>query len=145
MQTTALFTGLEHVALAARDPKGLAEFYARAAGFKTRITFDNGAGKPKTHMIGFNDDGPFVEIVPADLDKKSSARENSDPGLTHLAISVADFDAAAAHLAKLGVNREGEERKAPFGARVQFYRDPEGNLFHILFRPAPLPPHDGAA
>ena len=138
-----IFTGMEHVALAAHDPKALAEFYARAAGFKTRITFDNGPDKPKTYMIGFHDNGPFIEIVPAELNKPWSARENSDPGLVHLAISVADYDAAAAHLASIGVRKEGEERKAPFGGRVQFYRDPEGNLFHILFRPTPLPPHNG--
>jgi glyoxylase I family protein len=134
-----IFTGMEHVALAARDPKALAEFYMKAAGFKTRITFDNGPDKPKTYMIGFNDDGPFIEIVPADPAKTLSARENSDPGLVHLAITVADYDTAAKHLAELGVRKEGEERKAPYGGRVQFYRDPEGNLFHILFRPTPLP------
>lgn len=140
-----LFTGMEHVALAALDPKGLAAFYARALGFKTRITFDNGPQKPKTYMIGLSDDGPFVEIIPADP-KPLSEKANNDPGLSHLAITVSDYEAAAAHLAKLGIRKEGEERKAPFGGRVQFYRDPEGNLFHILFRPTPLPAHreDGA-
>ena len=29
-------------------------------------------------------------------------------------------------------------RDAPFRARARFYRDPEGNLFHILFRRKPL-------
>ena len=134
-----MFTGIEHFAIAAHEPEKLAAWYERTLGFKTFLTFDNGPEKPKTCMIGLSAAGPLLEIIPATREKPLGEKENLDPGLSHIAVSVSDFDAAVAKLDAIGVKKEGAERAAPFSSRVQFYRDPEGNLFHLLFRPAPLP------
>src|SRR5687768_12627602 len=137
-----LFLSIEHVAIAARDPKALAEWYSRVLGFSTHISFDNGPDKPRTFMMKLGN-GPMIEIIPSDA-TTPVLRNNSQPGWIHAAILVSDFDRAHSALNEAGARREGEERAAPFGARVQFYRDPEGNLFHILFRPAPLPQDSGS-
>lgn len=134
-----MFTGIEHLAIAAHEPETLAAWYGRLLNFKTYLTFDNGPEKPKTCMIGLTPSGPFIEIIPAVREKPLSSKENLDPGISHIAVSVSDFDAAVAALDGAGVKKEGAERAAPFNSRVQFYRDPEGNLFHLLFRPKPLP------
>jgi len=134
-----LFTRIEHVAIAARDPEALAAWYGSHLGFGVRITFDNGPEKPKTYMIALDNREPYIEIIPADLSHAPHERANTDPGLSHLAICVSDFDAALKRLVAAGARREGEERKAPYDSRVQFFRDPEGNLFHLLFRPTGLP------
>ncbi len=134
-----LFTRIEHLAIAARDPQALAAWYGANLGFSVRITFDNGADKPKTYMIGIDKREPYIEIIPADLSQPAREKANADPGISHLAICVSDFDGALKSLLAAGAKREFDERKAPYGARVQFFRDPEGNLFHLLFRPTELP------
>lgn len=139
----SFFLGIEHFAIAARDPEKLKDWYVRVLGFRVRTSFDNGPGRPRTYMLQFGEAGPLVEMFPADMTPGNPElprpRANTEPGLAHVALLVGDFDAAAAHLASEGVPREGEERAAPLGARVQFYRDPEGNLLHILYRPRALP------
>jgi catechol 2,3-dioxygenase-like lactoylglutathione lyase family enzyme len=65
------------------------------------------------------------------------SRENNDPGLTHVALSVADFEAAVAHLQANGVAFEGEV-KVSGEVKAHFFRDPEGNLLHVICRPRPL-------
>lgn len=49
--------------------------------------------------------------------------------------AVADIDAAVAMLAARGVPLEGAIKRAVFGA-LAFFRDPEGNRFALLERPA---------
>lgn len=134
----ALFTGIEHFSIAAHDTEALASWYGRVLGFRTRTTFDNGPGNPKAYMIELGQGGVMIEIIPADREKALSKKANTDPGMTHVAISVSDFDAAVRHLEAAGAFPDGAERIAPNGTRVRFYRDPEGNLFHILFRTQPL-------
>jgi len=138
MTAHPVFSGIEHIAIAARDPERLAEWYIAALGFRVRIALDNGPGKPKTYLLELGARS-MIEVLPADAGKSGVERANTDPGLAHLAITVNDLDAAHAQLLAAGAKAEGDERAAPFGARVRFYRDPEGNLFHILFRPTPLP------
>jgi len=137
MDAADLFTGMEHIAIAARDPARLAEWYVATLGFRVRKTLDGGPGKPQAHLLE-SGSGAWVEIFVADSVKGGVERSNTDPGLAHIAMVVSDFDAAQAFLDKVGVRSEGAERAAPLGARVRFYRDPEGNLFHILFRPKAL-------
>jgi catechol 2,3-dioxygenase-like lactoylglutathione lyase family enzyme len=132
------FTGIEHFAIAARSPEGLADWYARAMGFRTHTTFDNGEGQPKSYMICLGTNQPMIEIIPADRTKSAREKLNTEPGLVHVAIAVKDFNAALATLSDHGARPEGEERVAANGTRAQFFRDPEGNLFHILFRTEPL-------
>jgi glyoxylase I family protein len=137
MGTTDLFTGIEHLAIAARDPARLAQWYVATLGFRVRATLDGGPGKPQAYLLE-SGSGPLIEIFAADKNRRGAERVNTDPGLAHIAILVSDFDAAQERLDKAGVRSEGAERAAPLGARVRFYRDPEGNLFHILFRPKPI-------
>jgi glyoxylase I family protein len=132
-----LFTGIEHIAIASRSPEALAAFYVEALGFTVKATFDNGEGMPKTFMLALGS-GPMIEIVPADRMKFTRDKQNSDPGIVHLAMSVSNFDQAAQKLNNTSARPEGDERQGAHGARVRFYRDPEGNLFHILWRPKVL-------
>ncbi|MGD0092768.1 MAG: VOC family protein [Planctomycetota bacterium] len=134
---TDLFTGIEHLALAARDPERLVQWYVVTLDFHVRTTLDSGPGKPRAYLIE-SGSGSLIEVYAADQGKCPTERQNADQGLAHIAILVSNFDAAQARLDKAGVRSEGAGRAAPLGARVRFYRDPEGNLFHILFRPKPL-------
>lgn len=129
-----LFTGIEHAAIAARDTTALSAFYRDSVGFQIKHTMDPGGGKQKAYFIclGLN----FIEIMPSA--RETPPRENMDKGLSHLAILVSDFDRAVARVNASGAKQDGPERAGPGGARIQFYFDPEGNLFHLLWRPSPL-------
>ena len=129
-----LFTGIEHAAIASRDAEKLAAWYSEHLEFKLAASVENGAGKPRTCFVHLN--GNFIEIMPSA--KELPERDNTDHGLSHLAILVSDFDAAVAKLNAAGTRKEGAECAGPWGSRIQFYRDPEGNLFHLLWRPKPL-------
>lgn len=129
-----LFTGIEHVAIAARDSEKLAAWYSQHLDFKLTASVDNGPGKPKTCFIQLN--GNFIEVMPGV--KELPQRDNTDHGISHVAIIVSDFNAAVQKIDATGSPRDGGERAGPWGSRIQFYRDPEGNLFHLLWRPKPL-------
>ena len=129
-----LFTGIEHAAIAARDTAALSSFYSEFVGFKIKHAIDPGDGKQKTFFICLGQN--YIELMPSS--RETPPRENMDKGLSHLAILVSDFDRAVAHVNKSGTRKDGAERAGPAGARIQFYYDPEGNLFHLLWRPAPL-------
>ena len=124
-----LFTGLEHTAIASQDPKRLAGWYVQTLGWKINFEYDG-------NYFVRAPDGAMLEIVPAEgpaLDTKVRT-----PGLRHLAISVADFDAAYAALQQAGVRFTGE----PFvnqGNRLVFFCDADDNLLHLIHRPQPLP------
>jgi glyoxylase I family protein len=133
-----MFTGIEHFAIAAHDTAGLAAWYEKHLGFRTHVAIDNGAETRKTYYIGVGENTSLIEIIPAKRDVALGEKDNLAPGISHIAILVSDFDGAVAALDKAGAKKEGAERAAPLGSRVQFYRDPEGNLFHLLWRPKPL-------
>jgi glyoxylase I family protein len=127
-----MFTGIEHTAIAALDTNRLAAFYVEHLDFKIAASVDNGPGKQPTHFVQLG--GTFLEIMPAAGDLRAHARQNPDRGMSHVAILATDFDAAVQRVNASGAPREGGERAGPWGSRIQFYRDPEGNLFHLLWR-----------
>jgi len=129
-----MFIAIEHAAIAAHEPEKLAAWYEQHLDFKRAASVDNGPGKPRTCFIHLN--GNFIEVMPSSRDTPS--RENLDHGLSHLAILVSDFEAAVSRLDQSGAQKDGTERAGPWGSRIQFYRDPEGNLFHLLWRPKAL-------
>jgi glyoxylase I family protein len=124
-----MFTGLEHMAIASPNPKQLAEWYVETLGF--RINFEDDGN----YFIRAQDGG-MIEIIPSQGERGKS--QPRTPGLRHLAISVADFDAAYGHLQGLGVKFAGEPY-ANQGNRLVFFNDLDGNLVHLIQREQPLP------
>jgi glyoxylase I family protein len=125
-----MFQGIEHLAIAARDPQHLAGFYVETLGF-TEVLQQDGS-----YLLAAAN-GTILEIIPAHPATRTDHPEPKQAGLRHIAISVVDFDGALQHLRNRQVLLEGE----PYwnGAnRIVFFRDPEGNILHLIFRPHPL-------
>lgn len=124
-----MFTGIEHFAIASPNPKRLAEWYESTLDFE--ISFEY-AGN---YFIEAQN-GALIEIIPAEGDRAESLMRS--PGMRHIAIAVHDFDGALSRLASHGVPFEGEAYSNQ-GNRLQFFKDADGNLLHLIQREKPLP------
>lgn len=124
-----MFKGLEHTAIASPNPQRLAEWYRDYLEF--RINFEY-AGNYFVRAAN----GSMLEIIPSVGVRPSN--QMKDEGIRHLAIDVEDFDAGLALLKEKNVHFLGD----PFenqGNRLVFFTDCDGNILHLIARPAPLP------
>lgn len=126
-----MFTSIEHTAIAAKDTEVLAQWYVDTFGFS--IAYKN-QKDPPTFFVKLGES--LLEIIPASETKRIE-RENADPGLSHFAISVSDFQSAVNALGQNGIEVTGV-REASGGVHVGFVADPEGNALQIIYRPNPL-------
>jgi glyoxylase I family protein len=128
LQSRLMFTGIEHFAIASPNPRRLADFYVSTLEFE--ITFEY-AGN---YFVQAKD-GALIEIIPSEGNQPESGMRT--PGLRHIAISIENFDAAYDQLQKQGIKFEGEPYEVQ-GNRLAFFKDPDGNLLHLIYRSKPL-------
>ena len=122
---------LEHLGLAARDTTLLKDWYARVLGAET--VWGNGQTPPAwfVRLPG----GPILEIYPGQRGVADTA-DNSLHGWRHAALLVTNLDEAQRELERRGVQFTEPVKPAGGGGRVLFFQDPEGNLLHLVERPA---------
>jgi glyoxylase I family protein len=124
------YGGVDHLAIAARDPAALADWYCEALGF--HVLSDNGQPRPTRILAGPG--GGMIEMMPDNASPPPS-RELFDLGISHLAIRVSNLDSAMARLVAQGV-AVADPVPAAGGGRVVSFRDPEGNVVQVVERPA---------
>ncbi len=124
-----MFLGLEHTAIASPDPKKLADWYVKHLDFRINHTYDG-------NYFVRAADGTMLEIIPSVGDR--APQQMKDPGIRHLAISVADFDSATQELKRRNVSFLGEPLNNQ-GNRLVFFSDCDGNILHLIKRERPLP------
>jgi catechol 2,3-dioxygenase-like lactoylglutathione lyase family enzyme len=124
-----MIQGIEHAAIAARDPETLAAFYVEMLGFAV-----NHRGKSAIFVKA--PDGSMIEMIRAQGDAAPATPKT--PGLRHLALSVTDFEVQCARLQAAGIAFLDPPTDKG-GNKVVFFHDPEGNLLHLLQRETPLP------
>ena len=122
---------LEHLGLAARDTVALQQWYRRVLGAK--LVFDNGKSPPAffLEMPG----GLLVEIYEGDFALEQIS-DNGLHGWRHLALRIESIETAKQELTELGVAFTEPIKPAGGGGRVLFFQDREGNLLHLVERPA---------
>jgi len=121
---------IEHIGLPAQDAAALADWYKRVLGAKP--VWDNGAVPPSC-LLDLGD--AWIEIYPADSARPEPA-DNKLAGFRHLALRVPSLTAARAELEARGVKFPEDVRPAGGGGQVLFFADAEGNLLHLVERPA---------
>lgn len=124
-----MFSGIEHFAIASPNPKRLADWYATYLEFE--ITFEYAAN----YFVQARN-GALIEIIPAEGERP--ATDMRTPGMRHIAILVDNFDAAYEQLRSQDVKFEAEPYTNQ-GNRLVFFKDPDGNLIHLIKREEPLP------
>ena len=123
--------GIEHTAIASPDPERLAQWYVDTLGFQI-----NYQSKNSRTVFVKAENGTMIEIIEAAHAAAGAANLN-DPGLRHLALTVTDFDGACQKLRGLGVQFLSEP-STKGGNSLVFFRDPDGNILHLLQREKPL-------
>lgn len=128
-----MFKRFGHIGIAAKDPEVLCKWYCDVLGFE--VIFEIPKTKHRRVPIYFIQFGTrtAIEIVPAS-DKRKVRREISDPGFSHIAISVNDFDEAVKSLKSKGITFR-DIRQTSVGWKLGYFDDPEGNLIEIIFCP----------
>jgi len=128
-----MFQGIEHVAISSPNPQKLAQWYVDHLEFHINFTYDG-------NYFVRAANGWMLEIIPATnlLAAPQVVANNKDAGFRHLAIAVEDFEAGVAELRARGVHLIGEPKENQ-GNWLAFFNDGDGNLVHLIKRPAPLP------
>lgn len=126
-----MITGIEHIAVCAKDTAKLKDWYIKMFDFK--VVYDNGKG---TYFVAAPD-GSMIEIIVAGKDTGKS--ELSDSGVRHFSLSVTEdgFDKMVEKLKAEGVEIVTDVKEKN-GIKTFFFRDIEGNIFHLIYRPEPL-------
>lgn len=125
-----MYKGIDHLAICAKDTAALAQWYCDNFGFN--VISDNGQTPPTIFVKG--EVGSAIEIMPANETPAAKA-DFWDAGIRHIAIITDDFDGAQATLDRIGAELVGPERLPIGGGRLQSFRDPEGNIAQVLWRP----------
>ena len=124
--------GIEHVAIFSRDTKALSEWYARM--FDLKLVYDNGKG---TYFLAFPS-GDMIEFVSAA--KNTEEFDDKASGLRHLAFSVdkKNFEPMVNRLKESGAQIVTDVSVSSKGIKTFFFRDIDGNVSHLIYRPEPL-------
>jgi glyoxylase I family protein len=119
---------LEHIGLAARDPRTLKEWYERMLGAELIHEMRQ---EPPAYLL--NVGGVLIEIYAAEFSSEET-RKNRLAGWRHIALKVGSLDAARAELEARGLQFTETVKPAGGGGRVLFFSDLEGNLLHFTER-----------
>ena len=130
VDNTAMNFSIEHIAVPAANPAALKDWYVRV--LDARPVWDNGQSPP---VCLIELPGIWLEIYAAEV-PLAERGNNKLAGWRHLALRVDSLAAAKAKLIGRGVKFTEEARPAAGGGQVLFFEDAEGNLLHLVERPA---------
>jgi catechol 2,3-dioxygenase-like lactoylglutathione lyase family enzyme len=115
---------IDHVAINASDLQKSKDFYGRILGFEQLNSVD--CGEFIIHYYRLPG-GSRLELFDYKQNGESNPREESDPGLRHLAFQVKDVSAHERQLREAGVAITLPTCELPdLGARVLLFLDPNG-------------------
>lgn len=122
-----MYKGIEHTAIATPDPESLAQWYEKTLAF------------PVVHRYGGNvfvraADGTMLELIPSQGERPEA--QVKSPGIRHLAVAVDNYEAAVGDLESKGV--EIFDTVQVGSNRLAFFRDPDGNILHLIYRAEPI-------
>lgn len=125
-----MIKGIEHVAIFAKDTAALKDWYIKM--FEFRVVYDNGKG---TYFL-MAPDGAMIEFVKTG--ENGGVVGDKVSGIRHLALSVDNFEEMVDKLLAEKVEVISEPAVSAAGIKTFFFRDPEGNVLHLIYRPQPL-------
>jgi lactoylglutathione lyase len=125
-----------HVAFRVRDFDASIRWDGEAFGAKEAFRAYRDDGAPQLVYLELAH-GQFVELFP---NGKNTIEQPQDPiGYGHFCLTVANLDAALAHLKTLGVEPATPARTGRAGQRLAFIADPDGNRIELMEIPEGSP------
>jgi len=121
---------IDHIGIFAHNTKLLASWYESVLGMKIVQTLLK-EGRPPIYFLR-GEEEIEVEILPSSL--KRLKRKLNDPGCSHLAILVKDFEKSAKSLREKGIDLH-DIRTTSHGWTVGYFQDLEGNDLELVYRP----------
>jgi lactoylglutathione lyase len=118
--------------LYARDVAAVAAFYERL-GFEEQIRLPAPDGGPG--FVGLRRDGAELAVTVEDSPRMLAGVEPGPGPRGELFVYVEDVDATVAALRAAGARVVREPADMPWGERVGFVADPEGNLVSLASAP----------
>ena len=128
-----MIKGIEHIAILSKDTTKLKQWYIDVFNFKEVFLSEK-----MTYFL-MAEDGMLIEFVVAGED--GGIYSEKATGIRHIALSVDDFDGACSMLKSKNVEFYKDPILTSNGVRIQFFKDPEGNLLHLVYRPVPFKIH----
>lgn len=126
-----MVTGIEHVAIYAKDTKKLSQWYIDL--FDGRVVFDDGKG---TIFVAFSDNSMLEFCKNPSFGNEITLLDK--PGIRHIAFYTNTFDETACKVRNSNAKIIKDVSNIPSSVKVMFFRDPEGNILHIISREKPL-------
>ena len=129
--------GVHHVGLSVGDLDAAEAWYGRALGFEPEF---RAAFGPLRVTMGSLPGGTRLELLEHAASGEGAQRLQPNEALltrgwAHIALDVADLDAAHARLIKAGAGEVWPPRQSPEpGVSMAFVHDPEGNLIELVSR-----------
>ena len=126
-QQKGQFRGLDHIDIVVEDVAAMQAFF-ESVGFEVIRQTDHGGGAVELRFPG-DGDQPILELTP--LEGANGVKRRL--GLRHMALRVADIDAAVTDLTRRGLRIDKPPRViAETGRRLTNLVDPVGNSLQIV-------------
>ena len=125
-----MVTGIEHLAIFSSDTAKLKDWYIKIFDFKQ--VYDNGKG---TYFLKAQN-GCMLEFVMSTGGE--IPKDHTLNGLRHIAISVDNLEDMVKKLEAVNVDVISKATVSDKGVGTFFFRDPDGNVLHLISRPTPL-------
>lgn len=123
--------GIEHIGIFSNDTEALKDWYMKLFGWKQVYANE----ESKTFFLKA-DDGVMIEFCKAVED--GGVLGDKVTGIRHIAISVDNFDEAVLKVKESGAEIISDASMSAKGVGVMFFRDPDGNVLHLISRKNPL-------
>ena len=126
-----MIIGVEHIAIFSRNPESLRDWYVRVFGL--RIVKEN--ERKGTYWLQAPD-GMLFELKRTD--EHGAQQSTKAGGLRHIAITTDSFEEEVERLETEGVEVVSRPTISATGGKTFFFRDPEGNIFQLIYRAEPF-------
>lgn len=120
----------EHVGIYAKDVEVMKNWYCDVLRLKIIRKVEK-AGRPPIYFLASDEGGLVIEMLPTTSDRKE--RDLMDPGYSHIALEIDNFDEVESYLKSRGIELFGV-RMTSVGWKIGYFKDPEGNILEIVQR-----------
>lgn len=127
-----MYQNIDHICIFSNDAGSLSEWYCKTFNFEIVLKMKR---EPPIYFLKLGNKS-LIEIIPTN-NKDVISQNSKERGFNHISIIVDDFGRACDDLTSKGVILN-EVRLTSQGWKLAYFKDPEGNILQIEYRPKTL-------